>query len=148
MKKFLPCFADLIDRLSIHLLKEIRIPEIKKQIIKEKFDILNDLGEDIKNKHIKLTPEIIHAIIIIAELNCTIWDNESQARKGKDQDLQKLYLTHSLNGLRMDAKNRLQCYIGESKLDEKKDCLAKEAIVSDNFIDYKYCWEYKKSKKE
>ena len=52
-KKFLPCFADLVDRLSIHLLKEVKIPEIKETIIKEKFDILHDLDIDIKEKKYK-----------------------------------------------------------------------------------------------
>jgi hypothetical protein len=132
-RKFLPVFADLVDRMSIHLLKEVKIPEIKDMIIKEKFDILHDLDLEIKEKDIKLTADLIHAIIVVAQLNNHIWVNESNARRGKKQDLKLLKLTHSLNGVRARAKNKIMNYIGEGDMDKKTDCLAAEFGT----------WEYK-----
>lgn len=137
-KRFLYGFEGLIDRLSIHLLKEIKIPEIKEKIIKEKFDIIHDLNLDIQAKNIKLTGELIHLIIILAEVNCSIWQNESDARRGREQDLKLLKLTHGLNGIRMKISNKILELIGEKNIDKKVDCIAS---------DWKE-WDYQLIKKE
>lgn len=137
-KRFLYGFEGLIDRLSIHLLKEIKIPEIKEKIIKEKFDIIYDLNLDIQAKNIKLTGELIHLIIILAEVNCSIWQNESDARRGREQDLKLLKLTHGLNGIRMKISNKILELIGEKNIDKKVDCIAS---------DWKE-WDYQLIKKE
>jgi hypothetical protein len=126
-RKWLPTFADLIDRTSIHQLKEVFIPEEKEKYAKEMCDIQNDLDILIEENNIKLSGELIRAIIVLAQMNQHIWYNESAARRGKDQDINKLKLTHGLNGMRSQAMNLIKTLSGEdSKLDHKTDCLAAE----------------------
>ena len=43
MRKYLPTLAELIDRLSIIQLKEVFIPEHKKEYAKEIKDIVHDI---------------------------------------------------------------------------------------------------------
>ncbi len=126
-RKYLPSVADLIDRLSIDLLKQIFLPDKKDVYIKEINDILDDLDEIFRDKDVEITGKLIRSILLIGQLNTHIWYNESAARRGEKQDLEKLKLTHGINGLRNKAKNRVLEEIGESKgFDYKTDCLAAE----------------------
>jgi len=126
-RKWIPNFAELIDRLTIHQLKEIFIVEHKKKYAKEMKLIMHDIGMVIDEKNIKITPEIIRTIIVISQMNAHIWYNESKARSGKDQDINLLKLTHGINGMRSAAGNYLLELIGDlDKRDWKTDCLAAE----------------------
>ena len=60
----------------------------------------------------------------MAEINCSIWQNESNARQGREQDLKLLKLTHGLNGIRMKISNKILELIGEKNVDKKIDCIA------------------------
>lgn len=123
----MPSFSELIDRLAIDQLKEVLIPEHKEVYSKELQDIMDDIGIDIVDKNIKLTPRLLRAIVIVAQINAHIWYNEASARKGEDQDLHKLKLTHGLNGIRQHYKNVILDEIKELKgLDYKVDCIAAE----------------------
>ncbi len=126
-RKFLPTFSDLIDRLTIHQLKEVFIPENKEKYKKEMKDIQHDLDLIIKENNIQISAELIRSIIVLAQMNCHIWYNETRARKGETQDISLLKLTHGLNGLRNKACNFILDIIedGERK-DWKTDCLAEE----------------------
>ena len=124
-RRFLPTFADLIDRLTIHQLKEVFITENKETYTREMKDIVHDLDLLIKENDIKIDGELIHIIVCLAQMNEHIWYNESSVRKGNNQDLHKLKLTHSLNGLRNKLMNKIKFKVGESdRLDLKTDCLA------------------------
>ena len=126
-RKWLPTFAELIDRLSIHQLKEIFISEHKDKYAKEMEDICNDLQVIISEKDIKITGELIRSIVIISQINAHIWYNETKARQGIDQDLSLLKLTHGINGLRSEIQNYILELIGEvERKDWKIDCLASE----------------------
>ena len=123
--KWLPHFAEIIDRLSIHQLKEVLIPENKEKYAKEMVDMVHDLDLFIEEDKIKLSGELIKAIIILAQINTHIWYNESKVRKGGEQDLHLLKLTHGLNGIRNNIQNYMLDLIGkESRRDYKIDCLA------------------------
>ena len=52
-RKFLPTFSDLIDRLSICLLKSIFIPENKKQYIEEISLIKHDIDLICEEKEVE-----------------------------------------------------------------------------------------------
>jgi hypothetical protein len=126
-RKWLPNFSELIDRLSIHQLKEVFIPEHKDKYAREMKDIENDINIIIKEKDIKLTAKMIRSIIVMAQMNEHIWYNESKARSGEDQDASLLKLTHGINGIRNSAGNYLLEQIGDSdRKDWKIDCLAAE----------------------
>ena len=126
-RQWLPNFSELIDRLSIHQLKEIFIPEHKEKYTREMRDIMNDIDIVIKEKNINITAKMIRAIVVQAQMNTHIWYNESKARSGKDQDVSLLKLTHGINGIRNRAGNLILKLIGDDdKFDMKTDCLAEE----------------------
>tara|TARA_R110002020_G_scaffold86144_6_gene212421 strand:- start:5407 stop:5826 length:420 start_codon:yes stop_codon:yes gene_type:complete len=124
-RKYLPTFAELIDRLSICQLKSIFIPNNKEDYDQEIKDIQYDLDQIIEEKNIKLTSELLRASSIVMLTNRYIWENESKCRSGDSQDLELLRLTHSINGVRNTAKNAISKELGE-RVDLKIDCLAAE----------------------
>ena len=126
-RKYLPTFAELVDRLSIHQLKEIFLSENKDKYKKEMMDIEHDIDLMIKEGNVELTGKLIRTIIVLAQMNAHIWYNESKARKGESQDLSLLKLTHGINGVRNRASNYMLDIIGDSeRQDWKTDCLASE----------------------
>jgi hypothetical protein len=127
LRRWLPHFAELVDRLSIHQLKEVFIPEHKKKYASEMKDIMYDLDLLIQDKKVPLTADIIRCIVVISQINTHIWYNETKARKGDTQDIKLLQLTHGLNGIRNNAQNRLLELVGQlERKDYKTDCLAAE----------------------
>ena len=126
-RKWLPALTDLIDRLSIYQLKEVLIPENKEVYAREMSDIVHDLDVIISENSISLSGDLIHAIVVLSQVNTHIWYNESKVRNGEEQDLHLLKLTHGLNGIRSNCMNYIKCKIGEDdRVDLKSDCLAAE----------------------
>jgi len=139
MRKYLPTFAQLIDRLCIVTLKSIKIPEHKKEYEEEAKEIMHDIDLILKKK--KATAQMIRAIQVNAIANETIWENEKEARRGgKNQD-KLLKYTHSINGVRNMAMNVISQEVGERK-DLKLDCLAAE-IIKEKGYDWRI-WEEEK----
>jgi uncharacterized protein (UPF0335 family) len=125
LRKYLPTISELIDRLSIIQLKEVFIPEHKKEYAKEIQEILHDLNLE------GVDAEFVRAIVVLSQMNLHIWQNESQYRSGKG--VGNLELTHGLNGIRNTAKNKIQEKAGGRK-DHKIDCLAAD------FKDWEISW--------
>ena len=123
-RKYLPTFGELIDRLSITQLKEVFISDHKEEYSKEMEDIQHDLDLILSQDKPSLTADMIRAIIVLAQYNLHIWHNETNFRKGNKEG-NNLELTHSLNGVRNTAKNKIQETVGGRK-DYKVDCLAAE----------------------
>ena len=132
MRRYLPTVAELIDRMSICQLKAVYAPEHKKQYEQEIKDIMNDLDLIIKEKKIVLNSQTIRGILVLMLSNHFIWTNEDKAREAKGQDLEVLRLTHSINGVRNNAKNVISQEIGERK-ELKLDCMAAELIKQHGF---------------
>lgn len=125
-RKYLPTFADLVDRLSIVLLKSIFISENREAYREEMKLIEYDLDDLLTQREVGTRPlngEDIRAILTIMLANRTIWQNESEARKGGEGFEHLLRLTHSINGVRNTAKNVLAMGAGE-RVDLKVDALA------------------------
>ena len=116
MRSYIPTISQLIDRLSICNLKSIKIEENKKEYEEECKLIMLDLDEIAKERKIPIKDfgQFIRAIQINQLVNEMIWNNESNARKGKKQNIILLKLTHSLNRIRNQAMN-LICITGERK---------------------------------
>lgn len=127
-RKYLPTFAELIDRLSIVQLKSVFIKDHKKEYDKEIKDIVHDLDLIIKEKGIRLTGNMIRAVLVVMLANRYIWENESKAREGGNSQDKLLKLTHSINGIRNRAKNAISNEIGE-RVDLKTDALAAELVA-------------------
>ena len=126
-RRWIPTLAELIDRLSIHQLKEVFIPEHKDKYRKEMNDIVHDIDLIIQERDIPLTGDIVRAIVVLSQINEHIWYNESKVRSGAEQDKSLLTLTHGLNGIRNNVMNYILQLIGcEERQDYKTDCLAAE----------------------
>ena len=132
-RKWLPTLGELVDRLSIHQLKEVFIPENKKNYAKEMNDMVHDIDLIIKENNGKIDGEFIRAVIVLAQMNAHIWYNESQFRKG-EKGSDNLMLTHGLNGIRNTAVNKIMERVGGRK-DYKVDCIAAE------FKDWEVSWD-------
>ena len=126
-RKYVPTFAELIDRLAIVQLKYIFISENSDEYKQEMNDIIHDLDLIIKEKDIKITGDMIINIMRVMLTNRYIWENETKARAGGSEQDKLLKLTHSINGIRNASKNVISNEIGE-RVDLKVDCLASELI--------------------
>ena len=133
MRKYLPTLSELIDRLSIVQLKEVFIPEHKKEYAEEIKDIIHDINLELSEKSCILKGEDIRAIVVLAQMNLHIWHNETKYRAGEGDG--NLGLTHGLNGIRNTAKNIIQDQVDdEGRKDYKIDCIAAE------FKDWEVSW--------
>jgi hypothetical protein len=126
--------GELLDRLSVVQMKEVKIPEHKAEYAKEIVEIVNDINVCLSEKREYITAEWLRDIIILAQFNAHIWYNEGDIRADihnketlTDEELikiaKKLILTHSINGVRTIAKNRVSKVIG-GRIDLKVDSLA------------------------
>ena len=131
-RKYLPTLAELIDRLSIVQLKEVKIPEHKAEYAQEIADIVHDIQLCLDNSDKPISGETIRAIVVLSQINAAIWQNESNYRKGIKEG-NNLELTHGINGIRNTAKNKIQEVVG-GRMDYKIDCLAAE------FKDWEISW--------
>ena len=127
-RKYLPTLSDLVDRLTIVQLKAIFIPEHKDEYVAERALIEHDIDlilDEVQERGERVTASDVHAIVVIMLANRFIWENESKAREGGDEQDHLLKLTHSINGVRNNAKNQLARLDGGRK-DFKTDCFAAE----------------------
>ncbi len=127
MRKYLPTFADLVDRLTISQMKAIFIQDKKKEYDEECKLIIHDIDLILKEKDYRLTGDDVRAICVVMLANRVIWQNEAAAREGKSDSDKLLKLTHSINGCRNTAKNMLGKALGD-RLDFKIDAFAAELI--------------------
>ena len=131
-RKYLPTLAELIDRLSIAQLKEVKIPEHKAEYAQEISDIVHDIQLCLDSSDTPISGETIRAIVVLSQINAHIWANESNYRKGIKEG-NNLELTHGINGIRNTSKNKIQEVVG-GRMDYKIDCLAAE------FKDWEISW--------
>ena len=131
-RKYLPTLAELIDRLSISQLKEVKIPEHKEEYAQEIADIMHDIQLCLDSSDTPINAETIRAVVVLSQMNAHIWHNESAVRAGTAGP-SNLALTHGINGIRNTAKNKIQEIVGGRK-DYKIDCLAAE------FKDWDISW--------
>jgi len=132
MRQYLPTLAELIDRLSIVLLKSIFIGENRESYLSEIGLIEQDINSELNRLHgekdFRFRAYDLRMIMMVMLANRWIWENESVVRKGsyhgdKAYEGDLLRATHSVNGIRNTAKNNLAVAFGERK-DLKVDCLA------------------------
>jgi len=131
-RRFLPTISELLDRLSIVQLKEVKIPEHKVEYAQEIADIVHDIQLIIDQNDVIINAEMLRAIIVCAQMNTHIWYNESNVRSGVAAP-SMLALTHGLNGIRNTSKNKIQEVFGGRK-DYKIDCIAAD------FKDWEISW--------
>ena len=132
-RQYLPTLGDLIDRLSIAQLKAWKIGG--EDYESEIRALVHDIGVAIYGVHDMDFEEaaekwaaVIRATVVCALINAEIWHNEGAVRAGTetmpdDEVLRRLRLTHGLNGIRAQAKNRINRAV-DHRQDGKTDCLA------------------------
>ncbi|MDE2099030.1 MAG: hypothetical protein KGL39_17380 [Patescibacteria group bacterium] len=131
-RQYLPTLAELIDRLSIVQLKEIFVEDNKvayreeRQLIEHDIDEI--LDEKFQNDQWRLKAKDVHAILVIMLSNRCIWESESKARQGGDEQDHLLKFTHSINGIRNMAKNILSTS-ADQRIDLKVDAFAEKLIA-------------------
>lgn len=94
--------GELVDKLSILHIKEIKLPKSKTKFNKGITNIQKDLDKYLgKNLNVKL----INYVIILSQINLYIWDLRDSIYNDKKIDKKKLKLSHQLNAVRNIAKN-------------------------------------------
>ncbi len=126
-RKYLPTFSDLVDRMSIVMLKSIFIQEHHDEYVEERGLIEHDIDLILTEKEYKITAADIRALMGVMLANHYIWTNEAKAREGGSEQDKLLKLTHSVNGARNTAKNKLAAALGQRR-DYKIDCFAAELV--------------------
>src|SRR6266436_7399432 len=81
-RRYLPTFAELVDRLSIVQLKEIFLPERREEYRNERHLIMHDIDIILTETGYQIGSTAIHAIMMLMLTNRYIWENESRARAG------------------------------------------------------------------
>ena len=131
-RKYLPTLAELIDRLSIVQLKAIWIPENKQAYNEERALILHDIDIILQEKFdadgFSIKAREVHAIMALMLCNRVIWESESRARAGGDDQDKFLKFTHSVNGVRNTAKNVLAT-AADQRIDLKVDAFAEKLVA-------------------
>lgn len=122
-RKYLPTLSDLIDRLTIVQLKMIFIPDHREEYMIERELVMHDIDMILNGLDHRLNARAIMAITMIQLTNRCIWESESKARAGGNEQDKLLRFTHSINGVRNTAKNVLAEEAGGRK-DYKIDALA------------------------
>lgn len=123
-RKYLPTLGELLDRLTITQIKEVKLPEHKDKYAQEIKEIMHDIDLIINSQDLKFDAKTLRALVVLSQMNLHIWVNESNYRKGIKEG-NNLELTHGLNGIRNTAKNFIQDVVGGRK-DYKIDCIAAE----------------------
>lgn len=121
-RKYMPSFAELIDRLNIVQMKSVFAKEGKEKFDQEISDILHDI-QLFLDEGVIVTADIIRAIIVMTQANLEIWKNEDGVRELNDNRkveaiAKTLLYTHALNSTRCTAKTRVQNLIG-GRIDPK-----------------------------
>jgi hypothetical protein len=122
-RAYVHTFAELVDRLSIVLMKSIFISENRDAYRREMMLIEYDLDKLAEDQlQIVNFGKFIRAILAIQLANRWIWENEAGVREDGG-GIEKLRWTHAVNGVRNTAKNIIAHRLGE-RPDKKIDCLA------------------------
>jgi hypothetical protein len=106
-RKYMPPFAELIDRLTVDQIKEVLIPSQAMACAEEMAKISHDLDVLIDERELKLSARLLRMIIVIAQMNVHIWYNKDRMQEVPEKYLELLKLAHQLNGLRNQIKNLL-----------------------------------------
>lgn len=122
-RKWLPSGGELLDRLSIVTLKYHFNPDNREATKKEIEDLRHDIQLCLSESgHVQLTADFLYHLIVLAQSNLFIWQNESSARKG-DPAKANLYYTHQQNGTRCRFRDFITNKL-KGRVDPKVDALA------------------------
>lgn len=96
--------GELIDKLTILQIKEIKLQKPKNNFKVEIKKIIKDINAYLKGK---INIKLINYIIILSQINLYIWDLREEIYIKNKIDKKKLKLSHQLNAIRNIAKNKI-----------------------------------------
>lgn len=114
-RQYLPPLAELIDKLTIDQIKEVMIPENKKDFAQEMEKLSHDIDIIIAERGLGLSARLIRIIIAMAQMNLHIWYNKDKMQNDSEKYADYLKLAHQLNGVRNQMKNILLEETGEKE---------------------------------
>ncbi len=104
---FQPSVSELLDRLTVDQIKMIKDPEHAHVYNAEMKRIHRNLESILKQKKVTANATFIRHLIALAQVNLHIWQNREIMQNNPKKRQACLKLTHQLNGLRNQIKNRL-----------------------------------------
>ncbi len=66
-RKFLPAFAELIDRLTVNQIKEVLLPDISNSVAGEMETLCHDIDLLIKERELPLSSRFIRIVIALSQ---------------------------------------------------------------------------------
>lgn len=119
-RRFLPPFAELLDRLTVDQIKEVLLPAQADACAEEMAKISHDLDLLIEQQGIKMSARLTRMIIVLSQMNLHIWYNKDRMMREPDRYLELLKLAHQLNGLRNQVKNLLLEEAGDREKSDQR----------------------------
>ncbi len=114
--------SDLVDRLAIDQIKQIQLEKSVKNYEKSISKIGKSIDLLFKRKKIKLNDQLVGILLSLSQINLFIWITRKEISNQRKPDPKKIKLSHQLNALRNQLKNKLsKIYYGKSKSSEKKN---------------------------
>lgn len=115
-RKYVPSFAEKIDRLNICQMKSVFSKDHNEEFENEIAEIMHDIQCDI-DEGVLVTADILRAVVVLTQANLEIWKNEDNVRlqkhtSSKAEIAEVLLYTHAVNSTRCIAKTRIQNLIG------------------------------------
>ncbi|MFH1137567.1 MAG: hypothetical protein V1816_15975 [Pseudomonadota bacterium] len=106
-RKFLPAFAELVDRLTVDQIKEVLLPDLQAEMSREMDLLCHDIDLLIEERSLALNSRFIRIIVALSQMNVHIWHLKDKMNEQPDRYLELLKLAHQLNGIRNQLKNLL-----------------------------------------
>ena len=112
--------SDLVDRLAIDQIKQIQLEKSVKNYEKSISKIGKSIDLLFKRKKIKLNDQLVGILLSLSQINLFIWITRNEISNQRKPVPKKIKLSHQLNALRNQLKNKLsKIYYGKSKSSEK-----------------------------
>ncbi|MGE3538412.1 MAG: hypothetical protein AB7N91_13400 [Candidatus Tectimicrobiota bacterium] len=102
-----PSLAELLDRLAIDQIKEVKDSPHAAHYAEEIHRIIHDLDVIFAEAGIACTARLIRLVIALAQINLHIWHTKEMMQSGPEHFQECMKLAHQLNGIRNQIKNRI-----------------------------------------
>lgn len=107
-RQFLPPMSELIDRLTVTQIKQNLLGDESDDFYAEITKLINDINLIIDEKELKLSGQLIRAIVMMSQINLHIWRNKDLMQENLENEtayLAYLKKAHQMNGVRNLLKN-------------------------------------------
>lgn len=110
-----PSFAELVDRLTIQQIKEVRRPGSGPSSAAEMAALEKALAAEMRARRLRMDGRLIRLVTALAQVNLHIWEARDAMRKDARAFRSGMKLSHQLNALRNQLKNALLAEAGAGR---------------------------------